>query len=71
MGNCAVSVAHFAILRNPQEAVACSGVHPSLSPRFTSAPCFTRNSTMSKLSSMHACKEGSNEGEGEEREANK
>lgn len=41
----------------PQDAVACRGVQPSLSPRFTSAPCWTRNSTMSRLSSMHACKQ--------------
>ena len=42
------------MLRKPQDAVACSGVQPSLSPRLTSAPRSTRNSTMSKLSSMHA-----------------
>lgn len=44
------------MLRKPQEAVACSGVHPSLSPRFTSAPWLTKNSTMSRLSSMQAWK---------------
>lgn len=46
---------NFAIDINPQDAVACKGVQPSLSPRFISAPCSTRNSTMSKSSSMHAC----------------
>ena len=34
--------------------MACNGVHPSLSPRLTSAPRWTRNSTMSRLSSIHA-----------------
>lgn len=38
----------------PQEAVAWRGVQPSLSARLTSAPCSTRNSTISKLSSMQA-----------------
>lgn len=53
---------NFYILQNdfvfeatyPQDAVACNGVHPSLSCLFTSAPCCTKNSTISKLSSMHA-----------------
>ena len=34
--------------------MACNGVHPSLSPRLTSAPRWTRNSTISRLSSIHA-----------------
>ena len=42
------------MLRKPHEAVACRGVQPSLSPRFTSAWCSTRNSTISRLSSIHA-----------------
>jgi len=46
---------HFAMLMNPHEAVACKGVHPSLSPLLTSAPFATKNSTISRLSSMHAC----------------
>lgn len=49
-----IHIVYLAMLRNPQDEVACSGVQPSLSPRLTSAPCVTRNSTMSKLSSMHA-----------------
>lgn len=40
----------------PHEEVACSGVQPSLSFLFTSAPCVTRNSTISRLSSMQAYK---------------
>ena len=39
---------------NPQEDVACSAVHPSLSQALMSAPCSTRNFTIVKLSSMHA-----------------
>lgn len=42
------------MLINPQDAVACNGVHPSLSPLLTSAPCSTKNSTISKLSSIQA-----------------
>ena len=44
------------MLKNPQEAVACKGVQPSLSPLLTSAPLSTRNSTISRLSSMQAWK---------------
>lgn len=47
-------ITNFAMLTNPQEVVACNGVHPSLSPLFTSAPCSTKNSTMSRLSSIQA-----------------
>ena len=47
---------YLAILRNPHEAVACNGVHPSLSPRFTSAFLSTRYSTISRLSSIQAWK---------------
>ena len=47
---------YLAILRNPHEAVACNGVHPSLSPRLTSAFLSTRYSTISRLSSMQAWK---------------
>jgi hypothetical protein len=35
--------------------VAWRGVQPSWSPRLMSAPCSTKNSTISKLSSMQAC----------------
>lgn len=38
----------------PQDAVACNGVQPSLSCLFTSAFRLTKNSTISKLSSMQA-----------------
>lgn len=46
---------NLAIDMNPQDAVACKGVHPSLSPRLISAPCSTKNSTISKSSSIQAC----------------
>ncbi len=45
---------YLAILRKPQDAVACKGVQPSLSPRFTSASCSIKNSTISRLSSIQA-----------------
>ena len=48
---------YLAISVKPQEAVAWRGVHPSLSHTSTSASSSTRNSTMSKLSSMQACKQ--------------
>lgn len=44
------------MLIKPHDAVACNGVHPSLSPLSMSAPCLTKNSTMSRLSSMQAWK---------------
>ena len=47
---------YLAISRKPQEAVAWSAVQPSLSQASISAPCCTRNVTMSRLSSMHACR---------------
>lgn len=53
-GSCRNST-HFAMLMKPHEAVACKGVQPSLSPLLTSAPFSTKNSTISRLSSMHAC----------------
>ena len=40
---------------NPQDAVACSAVHPSLSLASMSAPFSTRNRTIDRLSSMQAC----------------
>lgn len=49
-----VLVQMYGNITYPQDAVACNGVHPSLSCLFTSAPCCTKNSTISKLSSMHA-----------------
>lgn len=52
--NCVKTLTHLAIDMNPQDAVACKGVHPSLSPRLISAPCSTKNSTISKSSSMQA-----------------
>lgn len=45
---------NLAIDIKPQDAVACKGVQPSLSPRLISAPCSTKNSTISKSSSMQA-----------------
>lgn len=39
----------------PQEAAACRGVQPSLSPLLTSLPLSTRNCTISAFSSMQAC----------------
>lgn len=48
---------HSAMLRQPQEAAACRGVQPSLSCWLTLAPFSTRNFTMSRFSSMQACKE--------------
>lgn len=46
---------HLAIWMKPQEAAACSGVQPSLSPLLTSLPLSTRNCTISAFSSMQAC----------------
>ena len=48
---------YLAISVKPQEAVACKGVQPSLSQTSTSAECLTKNSTISKLSSIHAYKQ--------------
>ena len=52
--NCSMYT-NLAMEIKPQEAVACKGVQPSLSPRLISAPCSTKNSTISKSSSMQAC----------------
>lgn len=46
---------HLAIWMKPQEAAACRGVQPSLSPLLTSLPLSTRNCTISAFSSMQAC----------------
>lgn len=46
---------HLAIWMKPQEAAACRGVQPSLSPLLTSLPFSTRNCTISAFSSMQAC----------------
>lgn len=46
---------HLTIWMKPQEAAACSGVQPSLSPRLMSLPLSTRNCTISAFSSMQAC----------------
>ena len=51
-----MQLTYLAISRKPQEAVAWSAVQPSLSQASISAPCCTRNVTMSRLSSMHACR---------------
>ena len=51
---------YLAISVKPQEAVACKGVQPSLSQTSTSAECWTINSTISKLSSIHAYKQTRN-----------
>lgn len=48
---------HLAIWMKPQEAAACRGVQPSLSPRLMSLPFSTRNWTISAFSSMQAWKE--------------
>lgn len=45
---------NLAIDINPQDAVACNGVHPSLSPQLISAPFSTKNSTISRSSLIHA-----------------
>ena len=50
--------AHLVIWMKPQEAAACRGVQPSLSPLFTSLPLSTRNCTISAFSSMQACRGG-------------
>lgn len=46
---------HLVIWMKPQEAAACRGVQPSLSPLLTSLPLSTRNCTISAFSSMQAC----------------
>ena len=51
---------YLAISVKPQDAVAWRGVHPSLSQTSTSALFATRNSTISRLSSIHACERISN-----------
>lgn len=46
---------YSAMDKEPQLAVACSGVQPSMSHWLISALLSTRNSTISRLLSMHAC----------------
>ena len=46
---------HLASSRYPQCAAACSGVHPSRSHTFISAPRSSNHPTCSTLLSMHAC----------------
>lgn len=51
-----VGSTHLVIWMKPQEAAACRGVQPSLSPLLMSLPFSTRNWTISAFSSIQACK---------------